>query len=190
MWCGTAPLARIRQSMDGLRRECTQMDIRVGVLQHILLSSRLKEKSRAGRSAAMVANDDDDENMLRGYWITRTQLWVLWNVQQWSPGVQFHPVADVLFSMVCKVSCKYSSQLNCTVSDHRLQNLPAHMMDRTLQFCGQDRQRNISAQRHCCKSVDIETCSRTPEALGSFSPLSTFLPCRWGNSSCQHSYVV
>ena len=64
---GVAPLARIRQAMDGLRRECTQMDIRVGVLQHILLSSRLKEKNRAGRSAAMLANDDDDENGLRGY---------------------------------------------------------------------------------------------------------------------------
>jgi len=54
--------------MDGLRHECTQMDIRVGVLQHILLSSRLKEKNRPGRSAAMIANDDDDdENVLRGY---------------------------------------------------------------------------------------------------------------------------
>jgi len=53
--------------MEGLRRECTQMDIRVGVLQHVLLSSRLKEKNRAGRSAAMLANDDDDDNILRGY---------------------------------------------------------------------------------------------------------------------------
>ena len=62
-----APLARIRQAMEGVRRECTQMDIRVGVLQHILLSSRLKEKNRAGRAAATVALDDDDENVLRGY---------------------------------------------------------------------------------------------------------------------------
>jgi len=62
-----APLARIRQAMESLRLECTQMDIRVGVLQHILLSSRLKEKNRPGRSAAMVANDIDDENVLRGY---------------------------------------------------------------------------------------------------------------------------
>ena len=62
-----APLARIRQAMEALRLECTQMDIRVGVLQHILLSSRLKEKNRAGRTAGMVANDDDDENVLRGY---------------------------------------------------------------------------------------------------------------------------
>jgi len=57
--------------MELLRQECTQMDIRVGVLQHILLSSRLKEKSRAapgGRSAAsMTASDNDDENLLRGY---------------------------------------------------------------------------------------------------------------------------
>jgi len=43
------------------------MDIRVGVLQHILLSSRLKEKNRAGRTAATVANDDDDETVLQGY---------------------------------------------------------------------------------------------------------------------------
>jgi len=52
--------------MDGLRRECTQMDIRVGVLQHVLLSSRLKEKNRATGRAAVV-RDDDDENVLRGY---------------------------------------------------------------------------------------------------------------------------
>jgi len=64
---GAAPLARIRQAMETLRLECTQMDIRVGVLQHILLSSRLKEKNRAGRSAAMIVNNDDDENVLRGY---------------------------------------------------------------------------------------------------------------------------
>jgi len=62
-----APLARIRQAADALRRECTQMDIRVGVLQHILLSSRLKEKNRAGHTATAIANDDDDENVLRGY---------------------------------------------------------------------------------------------------------------------------
>jgi len=67
VYVGAAPLARIRQSMDGLRRECTQMDIRVGVLQHILLSSRLKEKNRTGRAAATVVIDDDDENVLRGY---------------------------------------------------------------------------------------------------------------------------
>jgi len=41
------------------------MEIRVGVLQHILLSSRLKEKNRTGRSAMMAANDDD--TVLRGY---------------------------------------------------------------------------------------------------------------------------
>jgi len=62
-----APLARIRQAADGLRRECMQMDIRVGVLQHILLSSRLKEKNRAGHAPVTAANDDDDENLLRGY---------------------------------------------------------------------------------------------------------------------------
>jgi len=65
--CCSAPLVRIRQAMDGLRRECTQMEIRVGVLQHVLLSSRLKEKNRAGRSASTAANIDDDENVLRGY---------------------------------------------------------------------------------------------------------------------------
>lgn len=40
-----APLARIRQAMGKLKQECLQMDIRTGVLQHMLLRARLKEKN-------------------------------------------------------------------------------------------------------------------------------------------------
>jgi estrogen-related receptor beta like 1 len=65
-----APLARIRQGIEGLRRECQQMDIRIGVLQHVLLRQRLKEKNRAtGRpTVAMVIDDDiNDDSTLHRY---------------------------------------------------------------------------------------------------------------------------
>lgn len=64
--CFAAPLARIRQGMDSLQKECKQMDIRIGVLQHALLRARLKEKSRvaSGRAAVVRVDDDDD---VRGF---------------------------------------------------------------------------------------------------------------------------
>ena len=59
-----APLVRIKQAMSKLREECQQMEIRTGVLQHVLLRSKLKEKSLA---RGVAANPDDDESAFRGF---------------------------------------------------------------------------------------------------------------------------
>lgn len=40
-----APVVRIRRSLTRLKQELLQMDVRIGVVQHSLLLSRLKEKS-------------------------------------------------------------------------------------------------------------------------------------------------
>jgi estrogen-related receptor beta like 1 len=61
-----APLARIKQGMDSLQKECKQMDIRIGVLQHALLRARLKEKSRIASGKATATRIDDDDEM-RGF---------------------------------------------------------------------------------------------------------------------------
>ena len=39
------PVVRIKQSLQRLKTENTQMDLRIGVLQHLLTASKLKEKS-------------------------------------------------------------------------------------------------------------------------------------------------
>lgn len=44
-----APLVKIKQSLTKLRQETAQMDIRVGVVEHTLLQSKLKEKSNMTR---------------------------------------------------------------------------------------------------------------------------------------------
>ena len=54
-----APLVKIRQSIQKLRQETTQMDIRIGVVQHILLQAKLKEKDDQNRMAS--ATDDNYE---------------------------------------------------------------------------------------------------------------------------------
>ena len=44
-----APLVKIKQSLTKLRQETAQMDIRVGVVEHTLLQSKLKEKPNMTR---------------------------------------------------------------------------------------------------------------------------------------------
>lgn len=64
-----APLVKIKQSMSKLKDECLQMDIRIGVLQHILLRAKLREKNLNALSANQQAIilDDDDDNEFQGY---------------------------------------------------------------------------------------------------------------------------
>ena len=57
----TAPLVKIKQAMASLKKEITQMDIRIGVIQHILLQAKLKEKTSHNRPMA-VPDDADDDN--------------------------------------------------------------------------------------------------------------------------------
>uniref|UniRef100_G1Q9M0 Intraflagellar transport protein 57 homolog n=1 Tax=Myotis lucifugus TaxID=59463 RepID=G1Q9M0_MYOLU len=44
-----APLVKIKQSLTKLKQETVQMDIRIGVVEHTLLQSQLKEKSNMTR---------------------------------------------------------------------------------------------------------------------------------------------
>lgn len=45
------PVVRIKHSLQRIKTENTQMDMRIGVLQHLLTSSKLKEKSMMQESA-------------------------------------------------------------------------------------------------------------------------------------------
>lgn len=45
----TAPLVKIKQALTKLKQETVQMDIRIGVVEHTLLQSKLKEKSNMTR---------------------------------------------------------------------------------------------------------------------------------------------
>ncbi|NWY46790.1 IFT57 protein, partial [Sylvia atricapilla] len=44
-----APLVKIKQALTKLRQETVQMDIQIGVMEHTLLQSKLKEKSNMTR---------------------------------------------------------------------------------------------------------------------------------------------
>ncbi|NWI39612.1 IFT57 protein, partial [Picathartes gymnocephalus] len=44
-----APLVKIKQALTKLRQETIQMDIQIGVMEHTLLQSKLKEKSNMTR---------------------------------------------------------------------------------------------------------------------------------------------
>ncbi|XP_017663489.1 PREDICTED: intraflagellar transport protein 57 homolog isoform X3 [Lepidothrix coronata] len=44
-----APLVKIKQALTKLKQETTQMDIQIGVMEHTLLQSKLKEKSNMTR---------------------------------------------------------------------------------------------------------------------------------------------
>lgn len=45
----TAPLVKIKQALTKLKQETVQMDIQIGVMEHTLLQSKLKEKSNMTR---------------------------------------------------------------------------------------------------------------------------------------------
>jgi estrogen-related receptor beta like 1 len=56
-----APLVKIKQAMQKLKQECNQMDIRIGVVQHVLLQAKLKEKTSHNRGIASHEEDDYDD---------------------------------------------------------------------------------------------------------------------------------
>ena len=58
-----APLVKIKQAIQKLRQETSQMDIRIGVVDHILLQARLKDKHDQNRSVARAAQEVDDDIM-------------------------------------------------------------------------------------------------------------------------------
>lgn len=51
-----APLVKIKQALTKLKQETIHMDIQIGVMEHTLLQSKLKEKSNMARDmhAAMI----------------------------------------------------------------------------------------------------------------------------------------
>ena len=54
---------KIKQAIQKLRQETSQMDIRIGVVDHILLQARLKDKHDQNRSVARAAQEVDDDIM-------------------------------------------------------------------------------------------------------------------------------
>ncbi|ESO01572.1 hypothetical protein HELRODRAFT_192188 [Helobdella robusta] len=67
------PLVRIKQAMTQIKEECLHMDVRIGVLQHILLRAKLKERNIQNslmlNQSSLIAVDEDDiiNNEFQGY---------------------------------------------------------------------------------------------------------------------------
>jgi len=49
VFCDAAPVVKIRQSLTKLKQEIEQMDVRMGVVEHTLLQSKLREKNNMTR---------------------------------------------------------------------------------------------------------------------------------------------
>ncbi|KAL8618483.1 hypothetical protein ACOMHN_049900 [Nucella lapillus] len=55
-----APLVKIKQAIQQLKKEVTQMDIRSGVVEHVLLQAKLKDKASLNRQVHTAKEDDFD----------------------------------------------------------------------------------------------------------------------------------
>ncbi|KAL3884532.1 hypothetical protein ACJMK2_024666, partial [Sinanodonta woodiana] len=53
-----APLVKIKQANQQLKKETTQMDIRIGVVEHILLQAKLKDKATQNKQVHTAATED------------------------------------------------------------------------------------------------------------------------------------
>ena len=60
-----APLVKIKQAIQRIKQECQQMDVRVGVVQHILLQAKMKERTNQNKS--IKGGDDEDDGIMQGY---------------------------------------------------------------------------------------------------------------------------
>ncbi|XP_014788112.1 intraflagellar transport protein 57 homolog [Octopus bimaculoides] len=49
-----APLVKIKQTLQQLKKECSQMDVRSGVVEHILLQAKLKDKNIQNKQAHTI----------------------------------------------------------------------------------------------------------------------------------------
>lgn len=54
-----APLVRIKQSLNRLKTESTQMDIRIGVIEHILMQARMRDKTIMHSNMNLPMNHTD-----------------------------------------------------------------------------------------------------------------------------------
>lgn len=50
-----APLVKIKQAITSLKKEITTMDIRMGVVEHILLQAKLKDKTSQNKQVHATA---------------------------------------------------------------------------------------------------------------------------------------
>ena len=55
-----SPLVKIKQALTKLKMETSQMDVRIGVIQHVLLSASLRDKAAMVRSMHAVPALSDD----------------------------------------------------------------------------------------------------------------------------------
>ncbi|KAL5019507.1 hypothetical protein ScPMuIL_002399 [Solemya velum] len=56
---GVTPMVKIKQSIQQLKKENMQMDIRNGVVEHILLQAKLKDKNSLNKQAHSVAHPEN-----------------------------------------------------------------------------------------------------------------------------------
>ena len=54
----TAPLVKIKQAIQQLKKEITQMDIRSGVVEHVLLQAKLKDKTTQNKQVHSSTTSD------------------------------------------------------------------------------------------------------------------------------------
>ena len=53
-----APLVKIKQAIQQLKKEITQMDIRSGVVEHVLLQAKLKDKTTQNKQVHSSTTSD------------------------------------------------------------------------------------------------------------------------------------
>lgn len=62
-----SPLVKIKQSLQRLKNEVTQMDVRIGVLQHSLMQAKLRDKSNLQKDLNKPIEDEDEGYNYNGY---------------------------------------------------------------------------------------------------------------------------
>ena len=67
----SAPLVKIKQSIQQLKKENTQMDIRIGVVEHVLLQAKLKDKTSQNKQVHGTKNNDTFDTSV--YWDKTSQ---------------------------------------------------------------------------------------------------------------------
>ena len=71
--CSVAPLVKIKQAINKIKTETQQMDIRIGVVEHILLQAKLREKTNQPRRI-------EESETYKGFWKYTICVWLGWNV--------------------------------------------------------------------------------------------------------------
>lgn len=67
-----APLVKIKQAIQNLRKENVQMEIRIGVVEHVLLQAKLKDKTSQNKE--VHSNKTQDTFDYNAYWISSSMV--------------------------------------------------------------------------------------------------------------------